>query len=150
MLSLADTYYRLQKPDEAAQTVSKLSLLAEKDPQVRLHLGLLLIENEQAPDALRQLESARQQLQPSFALAFGLGSTYLQLQRPAEAAASFREAIGLKPDARAYFYLGKAYAELKDARSVEVLRKRSRAMETARMHGSYWVSRHSNTKPCLL
>ena len=52
----------------------------------------------------------------------GWGATYLQLQRPAEAAASFQEAIRLKPDARAYFYLGKAYAELKDARSVEALR----------------------------
>ena len=52
LLSLADTYYRLQKPEEASQTVSRLSLLAEKDPQLRLHLGLLLIENEQAPEAL--------------------------------------------------------------------------------------------------
>jgi tetratricopeptide (TPR) repeat protein len=43
------------------------------------------------------------------------------LQRPAEAAASFRRRF--KPDARAYFYLGKAYAQLKDARSVEALRE---------------------------
>jgi tetratricopeptide (TPR) repeat protein len=72
---------------------------------------------------LKQLEAARQQLQPSFALAFGLGTTYLQLQRPAEAAVSFEEAIALKPDARAYFYLGKAYAQLKEARSVKALRE---------------------------
>jgi len=123
LFSLADSYYKLNKVEEAAQTISKLSLLAEKDPQLRLQLGLLLIENEQAPEALRQLESARQQLQPSFALQFGLGTTYLQLQRPAEAAVSFEEAIALKPDARAYFYLGKAYAQLKDARSVKALRE---------------------------
>ena len=122
LLSLADTYFRLEKSAEAEQAVGQLALLAEKDPQLRLQLGLLLIENEKAPEALKQLELARQQLQPSFALAFGLGSTYLQLQRPAEAAAAFQEAIRLKPDARAYFYLGKAYAELNDARSVEALR----------------------------
>ena len=29
----------------------------------------------------------------------------------------------MKPDARAYFYLGKAYAQLKDARSVKALRE---------------------------
>jgi len=123
LLSLADSYYKLNKVEEAAQTVSKLSLLAEKDPQLRLQLGLLLIENEQAPEALRQLESARQQLQPGFALEFGLGTTYLQLQRPSEAAVSFEKALALKPDARAYFYLGKAYAQLKDARSVKALRE---------------------------
>ena len=111
-----------------------------------MQLGLLLIENEKAPEALKQLEVARQQLQPSFALAFGLGTTYLQLQRPAEAAVSFEEAIALKPDARAYFYLGKAYAQLKDARSVEALHKPSPSMQTARTHGSSWVFRHSNTK----
>jgi tetratricopeptide (TPR) repeat protein len=123
LLSLADTYYRLQKPEDAAQAVRKLSSLAEKDPQLRLHLGLLLIENEQASEGLRQLESARQQLPPSFALAFGLGSAYLQLQRPADATVSFQEAVRLKPDSRTYFYLGKAYAQLNDPRSIEALRE---------------------------
>src|SRR5262245_66645277 len=52
-----------------------------------------------------------------------MASPNLQLHRSAEAAASFQEAIRLKPDARAYFYLGRAYAELKDARAVEALRE---------------------------
>ena len=108
MLSLADTYYRLQKSAEAEQAVGQLALLAEKDPQLRLQLGLLLIENEKAPEALKQLELARQQLQPSFALAFGLGSTYLQLQQPAEAAASFQEAIRLETRRARLFLSGQS------------------------------------------
>ena len=55
LLSLADTYFRLQKSAEAEKAVSQLALLAEKDPQLRLQLGLLLIENEKAP---RSFEAA--------------------------------------------------------------------------------------------
>jgi tetratricopeptide (TPR) repeat protein len=123
LLPLCDTYFKLHRLADASPLVQRLSQLAEKSPDLRLRLGLLLVENERYEEAHAQLAQARQLLPTSFELLQGLGSAEYHLGRFAEAEPDLLHALALKPRPQTYGLLGEVYLAQNDARAIEALEK---------------------------
>lgn len=102
--ALAEVYEKAGKTDEAAKERAEYQRL---DPNVRARALLGAGRFEEAAAEARKVAKANAETH------YILGGALLGLKQPAEAVASFREAVRLNPKhANAYFQLGNAYDKL--------------------------------------
>lgn len=105
---LSDTYYRLEKNDEALQVLETLRQIHPEDPRVFLNRGQALRAKGDFEAALQSLERSIELAPENNAAAyFQLGEVQRQLNQKREALKAYRQAVEQNPAEREYqFRLG--------------------------------------------
>ncbi len=112
--ALAQAYFGVGETRLGLQTVARLSGLAPADEKMRFAQGLLLAENHQYAEAVKQFEAIPVP-DRDFAVCQNLGLAYSRLRQHAEAQRAFEQALRLDPsNPEPYFGMG---LDLLDARS---------------------------------
>jgi tetratricopeptide (TPR) repeat protein len=123
LFTLAETHFDLRQEAAALETVKQIRKLTDGDPENRLKLGLLLVENSLYDEAVKDLEQARHGLVPDFDLLYGLATAYYHSNRNSDALLVLQEALRLRPsEPSAYYLMALVYAAIKDPRVIDALR----------------------------
>lgn len=103
---LAQAYFGAGETKSALQTAARVTELAPSDVKIRFALGLLLAENNQYAEAVKQFEAIPVR-DRDFAVNQNLGLAYSKLQQHAEAQKAFEQAVRLDPsNPDPYFRIG--------------------------------------------
>jgi Flp pilus assembly protein TadD len=112
--ALAKAYFRVGETKLGLQTVARLSGFSYVDEKMRFALGLLLAENHQYSEAVKQFEATPVQ-DRDFAVWQNLGLAYSRMRQHVEAQRAFDQALRFDPsNPEPYFGMG---LDLLDARS---------------------------------
>jgi len=112
--ALAQAYFGVGETKLALETVGRLSELAPTDEKMRFAEGLLLAENHQYLEAVKQFEAIPAG-DRDFAVCQNLGLAYSKLRQHEPAQAAFEQALRLDPsNPEPYFAIG---LDLLDGRS---------------------------------
>ncbi len=105
-VNLALAYFRLSRPAEATAELQKAAELAPGDPHLQFQLGSAYVDLKDLPKAAAALELGLSKVTDRsdpllFDAHLTLGAVYFASNAPEKAAAQYRQALDLKPDAPA-------------------------------------------------